>query len=290
MQSSLINNGRDLHLHHGPIDLIISASGASRSITRAFEVAEDRFSTVLDGLVAELDILRQPVAYKCNVSDPVARRMWQATSRHANDSFITPMAAVAGSVADEVLSVITRHANGLTKVSVNNGGDIALWLAEGESSTVGVADPLSGDILARAVIASHDAIAGIATSGRTGRSLSCGIADSVTVLAASAAAADAAATLVANAVDLPDNPKVKREPAIEIDPNTDLRNRAVTVGVQHLTETECSTAIKSGLSLAEQFVQGNYIRAAYLILQGRCVTTESFGKIMHANITNQLKG
>ena len=63
---------------------------------------------------------------------------------------------------------------------------------------------------------------GIATSGWRGRSFSLGIADAVTVLADRAAAADAAATIIANAVDLPGHPAIVRVPACELAPDSDL--------------------------------------------------------------------
>ena len=70
--------------------------------------------------------------------------------------------------------------------------------------------------------------AGVATSGRHGRSFSLGIADAVTVLARTASQADAAATIIANAVDLPGHPAVRRMPANELQPDSDLGARPVT--------------------------------------------------------------
>jgi len=279
MQASLINGGQDLHLHHGPIDLIVSIKGTESSVTRARMLAADRFETVLTNLVAELDVLRQPTAAHCNVADPVAVRMWQATVAFTDDHYITPMAAVAGSVADEILTAITNDVNGLTSVGVNNGGDIALWLADGESTTVGVADPVSGISLARAIISVGDGICGVATSGRHGRSHSLGIADSVTVLAGSAATADAAATLIANAVDLDENPKVHRVAAQELSPDSDLGSRPVTVRVDPLTETECDQALLNGLNLAQTFRQHTCVEAACLVLQDRCIATDYFNSV-----------
>ena len=73
-------------------------------------------------------------------------------------------------------------------------------------------------------------VGGIATSGARGRSFSLGIADSVTVLARDAATADVAATLIANAVNI-DSPAIRRRPARELDPDSDLRDLPVTVSV-----------------------------------------------------------
>ena len=144
----------------------------------------------------------------------VARRMLEACLPFA-DQQVTPMAAVAGAVADEVLEEMRRVAD-CRRIWVNNGGDIAFYLAEGEQFKCGlVADLATGRCDGFVELAHSAGIAGIATSGRAGkggggRSFSLGIADSVTVLATSAAVADAAATLIANHVDLPGHHAVKR--------------------------------------------------------------------------------
>src|SRR5690606_13787972 len=147
----------------------------------------------------------------CPLSGDVARRMWRACAPHAA-VFITPMAAVAGAVADEILAAMLRG-RPLRKAYVNNGGDIALHLAEDEHFETGIVGNLAKPkITAKASIESADGIGGIATSGWRGRSFSLGIADSVAVLAPSAAAADAAATIIANAVNV-DHPAIARQRA-----------------------------------------------------------------------------
>ncbi|MFX7144802.1 hypothetical protein ABTI11_20165, partial [Acinetobacter baumannii] len=82
----------------------------------------------------------------------------------------------------------------------------------------------------------------IATSDRHGRSFSRGIADAVTVLAKTASQADAAATIIANNVDLPGHPAIQRVPANELQPDSDLGSRLVTRAVGTLTEQEIETA------------------------------------------------
>ena len=69
---------------------------------------------------------------------------------------------------------------------------------------------------------------GIATSGWRGRSFSLGIADSVTVLADNAAMADAAATMIANSVNIKNHPLIIKKPAKEIYEDSDLKNLMVT--------------------------------------------------------------
>jgi ApbE superfamily uncharacterized protein (UPF0280 family) len=190
--------------------------------------------------------------------------------------FITPMAAVAGAVADEVLAAMLAGAAGaLARAYVNNGGDIALFLARGESFAIGLVDrpdrpSLESDALfARSEIGAEDRIGGIATSGWRGRSFSLGIADAVTVLAKDAAAADAAATVIANAVDLPGHPAVVRMPASAVQPDSDLGDRLVTRGVGALSVGEVDEALAAGVAAADDLVRRGLIAGAALHLAGQ---------------------
>ena len=250
-----------LHLSHGPIDLVITAEG-DREL--AFQAATDRFQTILTELVSELPRLRQPLDNH-RFKGSTARRMADAVRPH-DGVFITPMAAVAGSVADEVLAAMTAAA-ALTRAAVNNGGDIALHLTPNQSFTLAMASAAARD-LGRITIRAEDGIGGIATSGRHGRSHSLGIADSVTVLTSTAAGADAAATLIANAVDLPGHPGITREPANSLSPDSDLGARLVTVDVKDLPLTDIRQALDAGAPAARRMTDTGLIRAAALFLRG----------------------
>ena len=196
---------------------------------------------------------------------PTARRMAAAVLPFA-DIFITPMAAVAGSVADEVLAAMLRGRM-LAKAYVNNGGDIALHLAEGETMRVAMAGAGYG-MADRIELGAADPVRGVATSGWGGRSFSLGIADAVTVLARTGAAADAAATVIANAVDLPGHPAVRRAPAASLAPDSDLGERLVTTGVGSLDAADISIALGRGLDKAETLRRRGLIEAAALYLAG----------------------
>jgi len=252
-----------LHLQHGPIDLIVEAFGAREEVEAAYRQAIDRFGDILPTLVRELPMLRQPVgeAYPL-LQGPVARRMAEAVWPH-RAVFITPMAAVAGAVADEMLQAILAGRT-LDKAYVNDGGDIAIHLSTGHSLRAGIfAQTLDG-----AVTLTHDRpVRGIATSGRGGRSFSLGIADGVTVLARTAAAADAAATLIANAVDV-DHPAIERRPACELDPDSDLGDLAVTVSVGELPHAAIDAALGRGLEEAQRLRRLGLINGAALSLRG----------------------
>ncbi|MGH6892730.1 MAG: hypothetical protein ACREEP_10760 [Dongiaceae bacterium] len=183
------------------------------------------------------------------------------------DVFITPMAAVAGAVAEHVLAAMVDAAD-LRRAIVNNGGDIAIYLADGEFLRAGLAGDLSLPRMDATIeIASKDAVRGISTSGWRGRSQSLGIADSVTVLAATAATADAAATMIANAVNVED-PAIRRVPACDVRDESDLGNLPVTVEVGVLDPGQVERALESGVHRAMELRERGLIVAAYLQLQG----------------------
>jgi ApbE superfamily uncharacterized protein (UPF0280 family) len=257
-----------LHLQHGPIDVLIECWGERAEVEAAYYQACRRFDTILCELVAELPRLRTAVssAYPF-MEGRVARRMAQAVWPH-RQVYVTPMAAVAGSVADELMEALLA-ARSLRKAYVNDGGDIALHLAPGETINVGVVDnPTRPQINADVRVRAEDRARGVATSGWRGRSQSLGIADAVTVLAASAAAADAAATLVANALNV-EHPAILRRPAREVKEDSDLGGIPVTVGVGRLPDEALAHALESGLAVAERMRQAGLLEAAYLSVQGR---------------------
>ncbi len=230
--SAILDDGR-LHLQHGPIDLIIEAfTDDPHEIAMAYEQASMRFSGLLSSLVLELEKLRTPLSNDFPLlDDPVAQRMARAVWPYRND-FITPMAAVAGAVADEVLQALVAGPN-LRRAYVNNGGDIAIHLSRGEEFNIGIAGVEDAHLKGQFTIHTEDNVRGIATSGWRGRSFSLGIADSVTVLARTAAEADAAATMIANAVNI-DHPGIERVPACEIQTESDLGSLLVTRDVPGL--------------------------------------------------------
>ena len=267
-QAALLADGRRLHLNHGPIDLVLEAFGAPAEIEVAYAQACGRFDTILTELVEELPALRQPSTESPRAfAHMTARRMEGATGPFANEFFVTPMAAVAGAVADETLAAMMAGRT-LEKAYVNNGGDISFHLRPGASIAAAIAGTGKG-AAERLEIFHDDPVRGIATSGRHGRSHSLGIADAVTVLARTAAGADVAATLIANAVDLPGHPAIHRRPALELSPDSDLGNRLVTVSVDPLEPAEIDAALEFGVRMARTCVARGLIEAAIIYLGGR---------------------
>jgi len=268
-QIRLLPDGRRLHLQDGPIDIILEAFGRVAEVEAAYLAAAQRFVTVLDELCEELTFLRQPTAPD---SPPprgvIAQRMLAAVLPYSRSNFITPMAAVAGAVAEEILGTMTSAAN-LAKAYVNDGGDIALHLSPGEHFVIGMVEqPRRPSLFGTMKLDSAQSVRGIATSGWRGRSFSLGIADAVTVLADRAAQADAAATIIANAVDLPGHPNIDRERACDIAPDNDLGPRFVTRNVGELTNPEISCALGAGTEVAGSLIASGLIRAAALHLRG----------------------
>ncbi len=261
--------GDRTHLHHGPIDVVMKAWGTPDAVRAAMRAATRAFPQILPTLAEELKELRKPISKGPKVKGAIAKRMVAACEPFSG-VYITPMAAVAGSVAEVMIELMLKAAP-LDKAYVNDGGDIALHLSPGQTLTFGVAGDFTGGKIPKLngqVVLTHEmGIKGIATSGAQGRSFSLGIADSVTVLAKSASVADAAATLIANAVNV-DGPTIERIPANELDPDSDLGKLLVTSDIGKLTTEQIETALDAGVALAEDYLARGLIEGAVLMLRG----------------------
>lgn len=272
---------RRWHFQHGPIDIVIGADGEAGAIAAAHEDAWRRFATILDELVAELPALRRPVRDgDCPLEGTIARRMWRACFPY-RDRYVTAMAAVAGAVAEELVAAYDR--DGVTRAYVNNGGDIALHLSPDTNLRVGLCADLASHVPRQA----HTALApdldfevpaelpvrGVATSGWRGRSLSLGIADSATVLAPTSAQADAAATMIANAVDVADA-RIVRRPARDVRDDSDLVDLPVTVEVPKLEPALVGAALAAGRARARELVASGLVTSAVMVCQGWYMTTD----------------
>src|ERR1700730_3882110 len=136
----MLPDARRVHLHDGPIDLIIEVNGAPQAIFAAYEAAARRFVSILDELCSELRLLRSRAGKDSErPRGVVAQRMFAAVEPYCEQCFITPMAAVAGAVAEEILESMTA-ATTLHRAYVNNGGDIAIHLKESQSYKIGMVE------------------------------------------------------------------------------------------------------------------------------------------------------
>lgn len=279
-----LGDGR-LHFQHGPMDIVLGANGDVAAVQRAHAQAWARFRGLLQELVDELPALRSPVDGVCTLRGAVARRMWAAAEVH-RPAFVTPMVAVAGAVAQELLLAYDRP--GITRAWINNGGDIALHLTPGTSFRIGLFAQIERPVQMREStglqvdgcfeVAHSSEVRGVATSGWRGRSFSLGIADSVTVLAASAAAADAAASLIGNAVNL-DAPGIVRVPASQLKDGSDLGDIPVTLDVPELTPSQAAEALMAGHEHAMVLRAAGHIHACFITCQGWTLSTETSGAV-----------
>ena len=269
-----------LHLQEGPINLILDVDAFKGIREHLFISAKKRLNTVLRELVLELDLLKLP--WKIHSPVPkgeIAQRMFYAVS--GLDIFVTPMAGVAGAVADEILDVMRKtveksdyYLDNVKRMYVNNGGDLSFWLKNGSSFSVGVIDNIETPELNTKVSLHHDSpVRGIATSGWRGRSQSLGIADAVTVLAKTAVDADVAATLIANDVNI-EYPGIEKRPASELKDDSDLGSIPVTVAVPSLPDFMVCEALKKGAKTARKFINMGIIETAYLSLQKQTLVVE----------------
>jgi hypothetical protein len=229
---------------------------------------------VLEDLAKCLPIIKkksQELEIKEEFPD-VVRRMIEATKK-TEESDLTPLAAVAGTASDVVADFI--FSQGGTKIIVDNGGDIAIRLREGEVAKVGVKTDIHAKLPTYLIpIDSNMGIGGVATSGLGGRSFTKGIASAATVLAEKASLADATATVVGNFTNI-DDPKIIRFLAEKIYPDTDIAGEWVTIKVGELSQEKIVEALDKGLSKANTIRQKGLIHGAMIALQGRVVWTDS---------------
>ena len=257
----------------GPMRLVIRAWNKDQpQISPARQAAQESIS-YLERIARCRPLLSRPwPRIKDLCDDELAQRMITSVMT-IGDGDLTPMAAVAGTIADAVADWLFER--GLTRVIVDNGGDIAVRLAEGEEVTVGVRPYVASPLITHVIrLGPRHSAWGVTTSGMGGRSFTRGIASAVTVLADKASTADAAATAVANACVVEDE-GIFQLPAEKIDPNSDLTGMLITTEVGPLSMEQRLKAIKSAQEKAEYLVQKKAIIGALIALENQFVVTDS---------------
>jgi len=200
----------------------------------------------------------------------VVRKMIDST-RKMGELDLTPLAAVAGAGSDLVADFLFDR--GATKVIVDNGGDIALRLREGETARVGLKTDIDAEKPAYVIpIDAEMGVGGVATSGLGGRSFTKGIASAATVLAEDASVADAAATVLGNFTNVED-PRITRATAESLYPETDIAGEWVTTGVGALPPERVEEALQNGLRKARTLVEIGLIRGALIAVKQRVAWT-----------------
>jgi uncharacterized protein len=203
--------------------------------------------------------------------------MWEA-ARLVGDSDLTPMASVAGTIADATADFLVSL--GMTRVVVNNGGDLALRLTGAERLYVGIRrDIRSTEVTHKVLLTAEMGIGGVATSGLGGRSFTRGVASSATAFAPTCARADAAATALGNATCV-NSSKVERCRAESIYPDTDLKGIEITRVVGELSVREIELALKQATKKAERMVAESVIVGACFFVKGAMRSTEGLLKLL----------
>jgi hypothetical protein len=258
-------------LECGPMRLVIDARIGRVAQPQEARQAADYAVSCLEGVAAAWKSLGRDYRERMPlVTDPLALKM-AAAVQSVGDADLTPMAAVAGTLADAVADFLFQR--GLTRVLVDNGGDIAIRSCDGEPVTVGIRLHPDRRNVSHAIVLGPERTAwGVATSGLGGRSLTRGVLEAATVVAGDAALADAAATAVANASCIADS-AVVRKLAEEIDPHTDISGLDVTVRVDPLTDDNKQLAIDQALRRAEELVGRRVVLGAFVACQGRIAMT-----------------
>ncbi|RTZ98397.1 MAG: UPF0280 family protein [Deltaproteobacteria bacterium] len=262
----------------GPMRLTIQAFKAGRpQLDLARRAARVSF-TYLARIARLRKELSRPAGCITAVPDDTLVRQMIDSVRSIGDEDLTPMAAVAGTIADAVADWIERHK--VSKVVVNNGGDIAIRLSDHESVTVGVRPRIQRpDVTHLLRLNSTRRAWGVTTSGFGGRSFTRGIASAVTVLAGRASMADAAATAIANACTVKDA-AIVRQAARQIDPGTDIPDIDVTVDIGPLDPQKKEAALARALIKADTLVQRKTIIGALMAIDAQVVTTPGLGRFI----------
>ncbi len=250
----------------GPMHMVIKAEQDGRPrIDAAREAAQTAFDCLARAAAWRRAFRRPALDFTPPPDDPLAAAMVAAAAA-VGAADLTPMSAVAGAIADAVADRLA--AMGMHRVVVDNGGDIAIRLADGESVRVGLRPAIDKpDIAWVLTLDGRTPSWGVATSGLGGRSFTRGIASAVTVVAERTAAADAAATAVANACDVEDA-NIIRRPAEALDPDTDIAGLAVTVGVDRLRPAQQRRALARAEAKAESLCASELITGAIIALDG----------------------
>ncbi len=255
----------------GPATLVLKGEKDGREYTFDRAAVAARVEAILTDIRECLPVLKERAwrIKKPGALPSVAKKMI-AAALAIDAETLTPMAAVAGAVADELKEFLKE--DGLEFISVNNGGDIAVHNGFKKQVTVGIGDIRKSNASPYLLRIAGLADFGVATSGFGGRSLTLGVADMVSVVALSPPVADAAATFICNNTSLED-PSIVRRRAADIDPLTDIPEEFVTVQIGPLSTQRVREALARGQAAAERLKREGRISEAVLLMRGETAST-----------------
>ncbi len=258
-------------LHIGPATLVLKGEKDGKDCAFDRSAVNARIEAILADIRECLPVLKQRAWRIKNTSllTPVARKMIEAV-KAINPETLTPMAAVAGAVAEELKEYLQE--GDLEFISVNNGGDAAIHNGRKKPVTISIGDIRTNTPTPYVLTVEHWNDFGVATSGFGGRSFTLGLANVVTIVAPSAPLADAAATYICNQTNVPDE-SIVRQKAAEIDPLTDIPEEMVTVHIGELPRRKVRKALACGRAAAERLKAEGRINEALILLQGEMATT-----------------
>ncbi len=257
-----------LLVDYGPISMVIEAYRRGHPLAEAMEAGGRTALMHLENLTRVLDIAKKPAVELevCREFPDILNKMIEAV-KATGEPDATPMAAVAGAIADEVLSTLIN--NGATRAVVNNGGDIAVLVDAEKPMRVGIITDLAdGKITHFIELRAEHLVSGLATSGLQGRSLTKGIASAVVVLGKTSAQADACATMLANAVNA-GHREIFRAKAETVDPLTDIKGQLVTLKVGDIDAATVNQALESGKSKFFEYRSRGLLCGVVMAVKGR---------------------
>jgi uncharacterized protein len=260
-----------MYVEIGPASLNVTAKRRGESLDLGRKWLEDRVWEILEEIGSCLPILKQKAwCIKKAGGMPEIPRTMIGAAKLVDEGTLTPMAAVAGAVSEALKIYVKQEAADF--IAINNGGDAAIFSAGGKTVRAGIGDIGKGRETPYVLQVSGLADFGLATSGFGGRSFTLGLADAVTVIADSAAVADAAATFIANMTNVGTG-HVTRKRAGEIDPASDIADELVTIAIGDLSRAEIAEALENGLAAARGLKERRIILDAVILLRNRMVTT-----------------
>jgi len=260
-----------MFLEIGPTSLVIIGEMDGKPYEFQKELLVEKVNSLLAEIREFLPVLKQK-AYKIKNTKhmpDVPKKMVEAV-KTIDEASLTPMAAVAGSVADGIKEFLRNE--GLDLVSVNNGGDISIFNKKAKGLKIDIGDIHTGESSPYLLNIEQLIDFGLATSGFGGRSFTLGLADIVTVIAATGAVADAATTFICNCTNT-ESEQITRKKASEIDPLTDIPDDNVTFKIGQLYKHDILKALDNGLGIAANLKYKKHIYDATIKLQGHMVTT-----------------
>lgn len=255
----------NIFVDYGPMQMTIQAVFTGKQSNKQVQDAGRYAKELLTEIAGQKEIAKraQQDLPSSVFGSEVLQRMISAV-RQSTDKTLTPMAAVAGTIADMTADYLADL--GAIKVIVNNGGDIAIRLQEGQTARVGIAVSRNETVMPTVLITKESGIEGIATSGLGGRSFTKGIASAAVVAAKSAALADACATSIGNAV-FTEHPHIRLALAEELDPNTDIRGHYVVKEVGLLPPDIIQKALNNGRTHGVKLLADQVIFRAALFIE-----------------------